>query len=328
MRQFCMAAVSRRAMMAGGLALAGRGAAAQERFPARPIQVVVPFAPGGSGDAATRLIQAGVSELLGQPLVIINRPGAGTNIGMQAVARARPDGYTLLMAATGLTINKVLFDNLAFDPMTELTAVSNVFNSPIFLAIHPSVPATNLAELLAYIRARPGAVNYGSSGVGTSSHIGGELFKQVTGTDMLHIPFSGGGAAIAGAASASGLQLIFSNVVTLAGAIRGGALRAIAIAADRRSPQMPEVPTFVEQGVDFRFGSWFGLCAPAATPRPVIETLSGAVQSVLRRPEVIRLAQDQGGEPIGDTPEQFARFLAEDAARLQALVRSAGIRPQ
>jgi tripartite-type tricarboxylate transporter receptor subunit TctC len=312
-----------------GMAAAGLprvGAAAEERYPVKPIQVVVPFAPGGSGDAATRLIQQGVSELLGQPLVIINRPGAGTNIGMQAVARARPDGYTLLMAATGLTVNKALFDNLTFDPMAELAPVSNVLNSPIFLAINPSVPATNLQELLAYIRGHAGEINYSTSGVGSSSHIGAELFAQVTGTQMQHIPFSGGGASIAGAVSNSGVQLIFSNVVTLSGVVRAGALRAIGIASAERLPAMPEVPTFLEQGVDFQCGGWFGLCAPARTPEPIIERLSLAVQQVMRRPEVRKLAYDQGGEPIGDTPEQFRRFLDQEAARLQTLIRTAGIR--
>lgn len=320
------ACVTRRAVIAASGAMLAAPALGQDRYPSRPVQVVVPFAPGGSGDAATRLIQSGVSELLGQPIIVVNRPGAGTNIGMQAVARARPDGYTLLMAATGLTINKVMFDNLGFDPMAELTGISNVFNSPIFLAIHPSVPATTLPELLAWMRAHPGEINFGHSGVGSSSHIGGELFKQVTGIDMQHVPFSGGGAAIAGAASASGLQLIFSNVVTLSGVLRAGALRPIAIAADARSPQLPDVPTFVEQGVDLRFGSWFGLCAPVATPRPIIDTMAEAVRTVLRRPAVIRLAQDQGGEPIGDTPAEFDAFLRSEATRLQALVRGANIR--
>ena len=325
---------SRRGVMRGAAAIAAAGVLrpgtgmAQARYPNRPIQVVVPFGPGGSGDAATRLIQQGMQELLGQPLVIINRPGAGTNIGMQAVARAAPDGYTLLMAATGLTINKALFPNMGFDPMVELTAVSNVINSPLFLAINPTVPATNLAQLLAHLRANPGALNYASSGIGSSSHIGGEMFKQVTGTDMVHVPFSGGGPAITGVASASGVQMIFSNVVTLVGALRGGALRPIAIASDQRSPLLPDVPTFAEQGVDYRFGSWFGLCAPAATPRPIIDTVADAVRTVLRRPDVIRMAHEQGGEPIGDTPDEFARFLADEASRLQALARSARIAAQ
>ena len=301
---------------------------AEEHFPSKPIQVVVPFAPGGSGDAATRLIQRPLSEMLGQPIVIINRPGAGTNIGMQAVARAKPDGYTLLMAATGLTVNKALFDNMTFDPMVELTPVSNVFNSPNFLAINPSVPANNLAELLAYIRAHPGEINYSSSGVGSSSHIGGELFKEITHTQMQHIPFSGGGASIAGVVSDSGVQLIFSNVVTLSGVVRAGALKAIGIASAQRLPAMPEVPTFLEQGLDFQTGGWFGLCAPARTPEPIIEQLSLAVQEVMRRPTVRKLAFDQGGEPIGDTPQHFRQFLEQEAARLQALVRTAEIKAQ
>jgi tripartite-type tricarboxylate transporter receptor subunit TctC len=319
----------RQILLAAGSGLAGgviRPALAAEHYPSRPIQIVVPFAPGGSGDEASRLIQQRAGEMLGQPLIIVNRPGAGTNIGMQLVARANPDGYTLLMAATGMTVNTALFDNMTFNPMTDLAPVSNVFNSPVLLAINPNVPAKNLTELLAYLRANPEKVNYGSSGIGTSSHLGGELFKQITGTKIQHIPYSGGGASITGVAGNSGVQLVFSNVVTLSGAVRGGLLRAIGVASAKRLAGMPEVPTFLEQGVDFQFGGWYGLCAPAKTPTPIINQLSKTVQAIMQRPEIRKIAYGAGGEPIGDTPEHFRAFLEEDATRLQAMIRKNGIK--
>lgn len=314
--------------VAASSALASRPVSAQDAYPSRPVEVVVPFAPGGSGDAATRLIQDGMLEVLKQPLVVINRPGAGTNIGMQAVANAEPDGYTLLMAATALTTNQALFEKLPFDPLNDLAPISNVINSPLILVANPSLPAKNLSELITYLKAHPGDVSYGSSGVGASTHIGGELFKKLTGTDILHVPYSGGGQSVVGASSKSGVQLLFSNIVTVRGAITSGALRPIALASSQRSPLIPDVPTFIEQGLDYRFGSWFGLLAPAKTPRPVIDKLSTAVRQVLARPEVIAAAHNQGGEPVGNTPEEFGHFLQDEAKRLQALIREAGIRAE
>lgn len=319
----------RRLLYAAGSGLVGgliHPAMAQEQFPSKPIQIIVPFAPGGSGDEAARLIQRHASEILGQQLIIVNRPGAGTNIGMQMVARANPDGYTLLIAATGMTVNSALFDNMTFNPMTDLAPVSNIFNSPAFLAINPTVPANNLTELLVYLRANAERVNYGSSGTGTSSHLSGELFKQITGTKIQHIPYSGGGASITGAAGTSGVQLVFSNAVTLSGPVRAGLLRAIGVASAERLPGIPEVPTFIEQGLDFQFGGWFGLCAPAKTPKPIINLLSQTVQAVIRRPEIRKIVQGAGGVPIGDTPEQFRAFLEMDAKRLTTMIRTAGIK--
>ena len=236
-----------------------------QNYPTRAVELVVPFAAGGGTDLLARLVAEGLSKRLGQSFVTLNRPGGNTNTGTLQVVKSPPDGHTLVMASIGLAANPSLYRKLAFDPLTDLAPISLLANSPTVLVVPPDFPANSVPEFIAHLKAHPGALNYASYGAGSGPHLATELFRSMTGLDIVHVPYSGGGPAVVGVMS-SQVQMLFASVLPVLGAVRGGKLKAIAIASAERSPLLPDVPTFKESGLDYRTGTWFGLLAPAKTP--------------------------------------------------------------
>jgi tripartite-type tricarboxylate transporter receptor subunit TctC len=235
---------------------AGMSPARAQDYPARPVEMIVPFAAGGGSELLARLLADGLAKRLGQPFVVVNRPGANTNLGTFSVVRAKADGYTLLVASVGLAANPSLYRKPAFEPQRDLEPITLIANSPTVLAVPPSLPVNSLAEFIAYAKARPGELNYASYGVGSGPHLATELFCAMTGVKMVHVPYGGGGPAAVGAMT-NQVQALFSSILPVLGMIRGGTLKAIALASDQRFELLPEVPTFKEGGLDYRTGTWF-----------------------------------------------------------------------
>jgi tripartite-type tricarboxylate transporter receptor subunit TctC len=315
----CVAAVVRLLFVAWtGTALA------QEPYPTRPVEIIVPFAAGGGTDLIARLLCDGLGQRLGQSFVAVNRPGANTNVGTLAAIRAKPDGHTLLMASLGLAANPSLYRKLAFDPRRDLAPIALIANVPTILVVNPALPAHALGELVAYIKARPGELNYASYGVGSSPHLAAELFQSVTGTSIVHVPYGGGGPAALGVIGNT-VQMLFSSVVPVLGMVRGGSVKAIAVASERRLALLPDVPTFKESGVDYATGTWFGILAPAKTPAPIVARLHSAIEDMLRDPATRAKLTEQGAEVAAIGPAGFADFLRDETARLSAVIRRANI---
>jgi tripartite-type tricarboxylate transporter receptor subunit TctC len=309
------------------LLLAASTALAQP-YPSKPIRIVVAFPPAGPTDIIARLLGPKLTETLGQPVVIENRTGAGGNVPSAQVAKAPADGYTLLFTTSALAINASLYKNLQYDALRDLAPVSVLAESPNLLVASQSVPAKDLGELVALARSKPGALNYSSAGAGTSQHLAGELFKMRTGTDIVHIPYKGTAPSLAGVMSGE-VQFSFANVPAILGHVRSGRLRALAVAGAQRSELMPDVPTMKEAGVQgVEVSVWYGLLAPAGTPREIMATLADASMKAARSPELKPRLIEQGTEPIGSTPEQFARLLREDIAKYAEAVRISGARPE
>ena len=320
-------AVSRRSVLLGSgaaIAAGSRPARAQD-FPARPAELIVPFAAGGGTDLLARLVGDGLAKRLGQPFVVVNRPGANTNLGTLSVARSRPDGYTLLMASVGLAANPSLYTKLAFDPLTDLAPITLLANAPTVLVVPAAFPANSLAEFIATAKARPGELNYASYGAGSGPHLATALFMAMTGTRLVHIPYGGGGPAALGAMT-NQVQALFASVLPVLGMIRGGSLKAIAIASDHRSALLPDVPTFAESGTHYRTGTWFGLLAPAQTPPAIVDALHHATVAVLTEASVRARIVEQGAEVVADTPAEFRAFIREETERLRQVIKGAGIR--
>jgi tripartite-type tricarboxylate transporter receptor subunit TctC len=299
-------------------------AAAQDTYPSRSVELVVPFAAGGGTDLLARLLSDGLTKRLGQSFVVLNRPGANTNVGTQLVARAKPDGHTLVMASIGLAANPSLYKRLPFDPLNDLVPISLIANSPTILVVPPSLPPSSLRDLIAFAKAQPGKLNYASYGVGSGPHLATELFRSKTGIDIVHVPFAGGGPAAVGVMNNT-VQMLFSSILPVLGLARDGSVKPIAVASERRSPLLPDVPTFGASGIDYRSGTWFGLLAPAKTPEPIIAALHKATVETLNEPDVRRRIEEQGGDVVGNSPAEFRTFLKEETDRLSAVIRSANI---
>jgi tripartite-type tricarboxylate transporter receptor subunit TctC len=293
-------------------------------YPTRPVELVVPFAPGGGSDIVTRLLSDGLTRRLGQSFLVINRPGANTNLGTLSVVRAKPDGYTLAIASFGLAANPSLYKRLGFNPQQDLAPISLLANTPTVLVVPPSLPVNSLQEFIAYVKARPGELNYGSYGAGSSPHLGAALFSAMTGTRMVHVPYNGGGPAAVGAMT-NQVQALFSGVVPVLGLVQGQKLKPIAVASGRRFDLLPDVPTFAEQGLDYRTGTWYGLLAPAKTPAAIIEKLNRTTVEVLQGPAVRAKVIEQGAEVVANTPSEFRAFLKEETDRLSVVIRNANI---
>jgi tripartite-type tricarboxylate transporter receptor subunit TctC len=293
-----------------------------QTYPARSVELVVPFAAGGGTDLLARLVAEGLGKRLGQSFVTLNRPGGNTNTGTLQVVKSPPDGHSLVMASIGLAANHSLYRKLAFDPLTDLAPISLLANSPTVLVVPPDFPANSVAEFIAHLKSHPGALNYASYGAGSGPHLAAELFRSLTGVDIVHVPYSGGGPATVGVMGNT-VQMLFASVLPVLGLIRGGKLKGIAIASDRRSPLLPNVPTFQEGGLDYRTGTWFGLLAPARTPEGIVATLHRTVAEVLREPAVHDRIVEQGAEVIGNTPAEFRAFLKEETERLAVVIRNA-----
>lgn len=300
-------------------------ALADPNFPDRPIRLIVPYPPGGSTDPAARLLAADVGPRLGQPMVVENRAGAAGGIGTEAVARATPDGYTLLFHTSVISTDPTLKKNAPYDVRRDLMPVTLAVRGPYLVVVNPALPVTSVAELIAYAKANPGKLNFGSAGRASSGHLIGELFKKAAGLDMVHIPYKGGGPSIVGLV-ANEVQLVFDTFGGSKALAESGRLRAIAVTGTARSALMPAVPTVSESGLkDFSAVYWLGLFAPAKTPAPVIEKIHAAFKQALDSPAVRARLQEQGNEPVALAPAEFARVLDEDIARYRAIIESARI---
>lgn len=298
-------------------------AAAQDKYPSRTAEIVVPFAAGGGTDVLARLLADGLARRLGQSFVVINRPGANTNLGTQLVAKAKPDGYTLVMASLGIAANPSLYRKLGYNPATDLVPISLLANAPTMLVVHPSFPANTLAEFIAHMKAN-GKLNYASYGAGSGPHLATELFKSMTGADIVHVPFGGGGPA-AIAVTGNQVQMLFASVLPVLSLIRNGNLKPIAIAADKRSPLLPNVPTFKEGGLDYETGTWFGLLAPAQTPEAIVDLLHTNTIDVLKDQTLRAKMSDQGADVVGNTPAQFRAHIERETVRLAKVIKNAKI---
>ena len=303
--------MQRRSLFLGALA-AGLPAAtawAQDDYPSRPVTIVVPGAPGGGGDFAARLLAEQLNQATGKTFVVDNRAGAAGNIATSYVARAQPDGYTLLLAYSGTHVtNPALYRNLSWDPVRNFTPVALLITSPQVIVVSPKVPARTLAELVAYARANPGKVNYASSGGGTLQQIGAELLAERTGIKMVHVPYKGAGAAMTDVLSGQ-VQLLITTPPAVVSHIRAGSLRALAMASRQRHPMLPEVPTTAEAGVkDIELDAWFGIYAPAGTPPAVVNRLAGDIQKVVEGPTFRKRSEESGTYATYMNPAQLDKF--------------------
>jgi tripartite-type tricarboxylate transporter receptor subunit TctC len=319
--------VSRRAAMGGLLsaAAAGRAVAADWR-PARAMNWIVPFPPGGSNDTFARPVAAYVGQRFGQPIVVENRGGAGGTLGGMIVARARPDGCTLLVANTGLTFATVVYAESGFDLLRDFAPVSAIARVPVGLVVNPTkLDVKDLADFLAAARKSPGAINIGSSGLGTMPHLAIELLQRRTGIQLTHVPYRGGGQALQDLLAGL-IDATFQPLSTVASYVQSGRLRALAVAAARREPVLPNVPTFAEAGVaDFNVSTWYGLFAPKATPAAPLDALHGAVQAALVEPDVKRIWEEQGARIDLESRQAFADFVAREVERWSAIARTTGL---
>jgi tripartite-type tricarboxylate transporter receptor subunit TctC len=299
-----------------------------QTYPSRPVKLVIGFPPGGGVDINARLLAPKLAEYLGGQFVVENRPGAGTNIANELVAKAPPDGYTLLLNSSAVAINMSLYSKLPYDSLRDFAPVSQFSESPNVLVVNPKLAVANVQDLIAMARASPGKLNYSSAGVGTTQHLAAELFKLRTKTFITHIPYKGSAPSLT-ALIAGEVELSFANILAINQQVRAGRLRALAIAAARRDPQLPEVATMKEAGVDgVEVSVWFGVFAPAATPKEIVQTLANAIIRAARDPEMRKRLHEQGAEPVGSTPEEFGRFMREEVARWAEVVRISGARAE
>ena len=298
-----------------------------QTYPARAVRVLVGFPPGGGTDIMARVLAPQLSQQLGQPFVVENRPGATTNIASDMVAKSAPDGYTLLFTTSALAINMSLYKNLTFDALRDFAPVSVFAESPNLLVAHTSAGA-NVKELLAQAKAKPGSMNYSSAGAGTSQHLAGELFKARTGASIAHIPYKGTAASLT-AVIAGEVHFSFANVPAILGHVRSGRIRALAVLAPKRSDLMPEVPTMEEAGVkDVIVPVWYALLAPAATPREIVKVLNDATVRAARDPALKQKMVEQGADPVGNSPEEFGKLLREEVARWAEIVKISGAKAE
>lgn len=313
------------ALMLALVATALRPVAAQT-YPAKPIRFIVPFPPGGGNDLIARELSQHLTESLGQPMVVDNRPGASTLIGAEAAAKASPDGYTLFMGNNStLTINPHLYKKLPYDAVRDFAPLSLLASAPFVLLAHPSVPAQSVKELIALARQRPGQLNFGSSGLGIATHLAGEMFKLMARVDIVHIPYKGAAPALTDLIGGQ-IELLFNNVISAMPHVRSGRLRALAVTSKTRSHALPQVPAVAEAGLpDYEASVWYAVLAPARAPAPVLTRLHGEFVKALQQPRVQdRLASD-GASIVGSTPEVLARTIEADLARWGKVIKQNGI---
>jgi tripartite-type tricarboxylate transporter receptor subunit TctC len=298
-------------------------------FPAKPIRLVAPFPPGGPIDLLARLVGEKLQQRWGQPVIVENRPGAGGNIGIKAVADAAPDGYTLLVVPAGnITINATLMKDLPFNWERDFTAVTKIATAPNILAVNPAVTAKSVPELIALARAQPGRLTYGSPGIGSGLHLAGELFRREAGIDILHVPYKGTTQAMNDLMGGQ-LSMMFGAMPTLLPQVRAGKLRALAVTSAQRASAAPELPTIAEAGLaGFDVSSWYGVMAPAATPREVVSRLQAEIALIVALPEVKAGLEAQGLYPVANRPEAFAAQIRAETARWARVIREADIKPE
>jgi tripartite-type tricarboxylate transporter receptor subunit TctC len=298
-----------------------------QTYPTRPVRLIAPFAAGGTSDTVARLMGQWLSERLGQPFVIEDRPGAGSNIGTEAVVRASPDGYTLLMAGGYNAINATLYDKLNFNFIRDITAVAGIVRVPSVMVVHPSVPATTVLEFIAYAKSNPGKITMASAGKGAPSHLAGELFKIMAGVDMVHVPYRGGGPAVTDLIAGQ-VQVMFATTVESIGYIRAGRLRALAVTTATRSEELPDIPTVAEFVPGYEASGWFGIGAPKNTPVEIIQTLNREINAGLADPKMKARLADLGGTLLPGSPADFGKFIADEREKWGKVVKFAGIKPE
>ena len=300
-----------------------------QTYPNKPIVLVVPFAPGGTSELISRLVAQKLSERLGQQMVVENRPGAAGNIAMEQVARATPDGYTLILGHIGtLAVNPAMFAKLPYDAVKDFAPVSLIAAVPNIVAINPAVPAKTLREFLELARAKPGSINYGSAGNGSAGHLAMEYLKRVATVDMVHVPYKGTGPMLTDLLAGQ-TQATFTGSSPLIPQIKSGKLRALAVGSAKRSPSLPDVPTVAESGfAGFETAQWYGIIAPAKTPPAVIQKLSAEIAQVMKLPDVIARLAGDGTVMIGSTPTEFAGYIEAEMKRWGEVVRTANIKAE
>jgi len=298
-----------------------------ESYPSRPVHIIVGFAPGGGIDITARLIGSWLSNQLGQQVVVENRPGAGTNIATEAVVRAPADGYTLLLACLPNAINATLYDNLKFNFVRDITPVAGIARDAFVVAVNPSVPATTLPEFIAYARANPGKINMASAGVGSGNHVFGELFKSMTGVNLVHVPYRGAAPALADLLGGQ-MQVMFVPVSISIEHIRAGRLRALGVMTATRSPQLPDIPTVAEFVPGYEASYWSGLGAPRNTPAETVDRLNREVNAALVDPAIKARLEALGASAIPGSPSDFGKLIAEDTEKWRKLIRTAKIKAE
>ncbi|HYC47332.1 MAG TPA: tripartite tricarboxylate transporter substrate binding protein [Burkholderiales bacterium] len=308
------------------LAVGAASASDASGYPARPVRFIVPFGTGGSADLTARLFAQKLTESLGQSFVIDNRTGAGGIVGAEIGARSTPDGYTVVLGSFGThTANPILHPKLSYDPIRDFAPVSLMAIVPTILVVHPTVPAKTVADLIALAKAKPGALNYASSGTGTGTHLAGELFKNLAAVDMVHVPYKSAGTAITDLVAGQ-VQLMYSTLPSVLPLVKSGKLRALGITTAKRSDALPDVPAIGESLKTYDVATWFGALAPAGTPRPIVDTLAGEIRKAAAMPDVRARLVTLGAEPVGNTPKEFAHYIRAEIAKWTRVIRAANIK--
>ena len=301
-------------------------APAQSTYPNRSIRFIVPYPPGGPTDLMARSMSGRLSEALGQTVVVDNRAGAGGNVGAEVAAKSPPDGYTLLMGAISThSINASLYSKLAFDPVKDFAPITQASIIPLVINAHPSLPVVNVKELVAFAKKHPGQLSYGSSGNGGGTHLAGELFKMMTGTDLIHVPYKGLNPATIDVIGGS-IPLVFNDLTTAIQPYKAGRIKILGVSTAKRVPQIPEVATISETVPGYEAYTWFGVLVPAGTPQPIVDRLSRESMKILHSDEIKKRFAEVGAEPVGGTPQQFAEFMAAETIKWAKVVRASGAR--
>jgi tripartite-type tricarboxylate transporter receptor subunit TctC len=296
-------------------------------YPTRPVRLIVPLAPGGATDIVARLMGQWLSERLGQPFIIENRPGGGGNIGTDTVVKARPDGHTILMASTTNAINAALYDKLSFNFIRDIAPVATISRNTLVMVVHPSLPAKTVPEFIAYAKANPRKLNMASPGNGSPNHVSGELFKMMTGVDMVHVPYRSGGPALTDLLGGQ-MQVMFPATVSSMEYIRADRLRALAVTAATRSDELPDIPTVAEFVPGYEASNWFGVGAPKATPAETVEKLNEEINAGLADPKIKARLAELGAMVLSGSPADFGKLIAEDTEKWAKVIKSAGIKPE
>ena len=313
-------------ILLAAVAAAPRAVAAED-YPSRPVRIIAPFGAGGPTDVFSRIVADELQRALHQAFVIENRPGAGTTIGTDVVAHSAPDGYTLLMVSATQCVNETLFPHKHYKLMQDLAAVAPLIDSDLVLVVHPSVPVKTLADLLALARAKPGTLNYGSSGPGSNYHMAAELLRHLTGINIVHVPYKGSTGARNDIISGN-IQLLFDSVPTMAPLIKAGMVRALGTSGKTRSPILPEVPTIAEAGVPgFQASLWVGFMVPAATPQPVVDKLNAEIAKILSRSDIKEAWEKQGATPVVMPPAEFKKFMDAEVVKWAGIIQANHIKP-
>lgn len=315
-------------LAAGAAALSGIGRNARaENYPSRPVRIVVGFAPGGGADLAARLMGQWLSERLGQQFVVENRPGAGANIAMDAVAKAVPDGYTLLLVSPGAAINATLYEKLPYNFVRDFAPISGFLRVPNVMVLTPSVPANTVPDFVAYAKANPGKVNMASAGSGSSVHVSGELFKMMAGVDLTHVPYRGAGPMLSDLLGGQ-VQVAFPDIGSSIEHVKSGKLRAMAVTTSKRSEALPAVPTVGEFVPGYEASNWWGIAAPKSTPTDIVSKLNSELNAAVADPKIMARFADLGGTSLAGSPANFAKLISDETDKWGKVIRAAKIKPE